>query len=166
MTPEQRAALAAEWEGKLEDDGLGLDNREKIRYRKVEKNTHNVEAFIKANYPGDAEHMINSAIEGYTVLKEVDGIGEIEGILSYGIERDPKDQSYMKFGLVLVKKANKGEGIASKLMNRLEKVAAAKGCHYITAKADTPEGARFLMSNGFEERGDEETGQQYYHRDL
>ncbi|NCO04869.1 MAG: GNAT family N-acetyltransferase [Candidatus Magasanikbacteria bacterium] len=121
--------------------------------------------FIKEQYPGDAEYIIETALDGFDVIEVTDG-QDIRGMLTYTEGKDQHQEVYTQFGVILVDEEERGSGLAEELFERLVHIAKEKEHAYITAKADTPSGEAFLERVGFYEEVDDVNSEEYFRYDL
>ncbi len=125
--------------------------------------------FIKKLYPGDEEkriEIINTALDGLEVLERRDEAGNLTAIRTYQFSEDPEGEVYCQLGVSLVDEEERGMGIAYELFLKLKALAKERGATYMTAIADTEDGAAFLERQGFNIENDLVTGAEYYHLDL
>jgi len=164
LSPEELARVQAELEAKLAEEGL-----EPIGGGTSEaKKPVTFERFLKENYSGgsDPRDIYATAVDGFQRVIVEDGLGDIEGGLTYNIDIDADGEKYLVFGVIVVKRESRGGGIAGELFQKLLTIAKNSGCSYITAKADTRAGKQILEGYGFNLRQDKRTGQNYYHLDI
>lgn len=129
------------------------------------------ENFVKENYPIDSsvyeiEEILNNGLDGMTVLEKKDSNGQIEGMISYKIDFDHEDNTYLSIGLMLTREESRQEGVMQKLFAEIKQVAEDKNCEYISAITDTQEGEDFLLNNDFEEAEDKVNDRNYLRLDL
>ncbi|MDD5721239.1 MAG: hypothetical protein PHT16_02210 [Candidatus Pacebacteria bacterium] len=129
------------------------------------------ERFVKENYPQKKsnykmDELINSGLEGMDVIEKRNKDNEIEGMISYVINKDEKGMQYLSIGIMLTKKESQGGGVMKNLILELKNIATKNNCEYITAIADTEEGEEFLLKEGFSEELDEVNGRDYLRLEL
>ena len=121
--------------------------------------------FIREEYPGDADRMVEEALDGFEVIESRNKAGELIGILTYTIGKDDREKChYCAIGLILVDEENRGMEVAQTLVKRL-KEEVEETCAYYTAKADTDAGRFFLEHVGFENDG-EVDGKECFRLDI
>lgn len=111
-------------------------------------------------------HIINTALDGLEVLEERDSRGNIVALRTYQFSTDTLGTPYCQLGVSIVEEEERGSGLAYKLFLELKSIAKQNGSEYMTAIADTDDGAEFLERQGFELTEDPVTGIEYYHLDL
>jgi ribosomal protein S18 acetylase RimI-like enzyme len=126
-------------------------------------------SFIKQHYPGDRDKkidIINTALDGLEVLEKRDSSGNIIALRTYQLSTDALGNHYCQLGVSIVEEEERGQGLAHELFLNLKNIAEESGCQYMTAIADTDDGAVFLERQGFYLVEDSVTGREYYHFDL
>lgn len=121
--------------------------------------------FIKKHYPGDAERIINEALDGFQVVYE-ERDGEIIGLSTYDIATDNLEETYMLAGVTIIDPDYAGEDVGDALFQKRIEVAREHHASYITATADTKYGEAYLERLGFELVDDEVTGREHYRYDI
>ena len=74
------------------------------------------------------------------------------GIIKYIVVEDTQTTPYIEFVSISVEEGHRKQGIGTKLIEELKKIAASKNIHEITVKAGTIGEdilGKFLLSNGF-----------------
>lgn len=141
------------------------ESKEQVLYKKREN-------FIKENYPISKSHyqineLINSGLDGMDVLEKRNENGEIEGMISYTINKERNNNPpYLSIGIMLTSEESHNEGIMKDLILELKNIALKNKCEYIAAIADTNEGEEFLLSEKFIEEHDKVNGRDYMRLDL
>jgi len=128
-------------------------------------------SFIMENYPKNKSRyglrgLLNSGLDGMAVLEKRNEKKELEGIVTYDINRDHENILYCSIGIILTDKDSRGEGVMQKLFSEVKQIAIDRGCEYIVAIADTDDGEKFSAANGFYEEEDSVTGRTFLRLDL
>ncbi|MBD3244891.1 MAG: hypothetical protein GF335_02765 [Candidatus Moranbacteria bacterium] len=118
----------------------------------------------KSNY--DFEDLIASGLDGLKVLERRDDTNDLEALSTYKIDTDHEGNRYLSWGIMVIREESRGEGIFKEELQKLLNIARQNRCEYISAIADTNQGAVALESSGFYLEQDEINKRNYYRFDL
>ena len=123
--------------------------------------------FVRENYPGGSEkhqEIVYSCLDGFNVLEERDGSGNLDALLTYIYYVDTDSYKYCIVGLIVSGEDSRGEGKIVDLFNEVQRLAKDEKCEYLIGRADTDEGALFMETHGF--YVEEVDGDEHYRFDL
>lgn len=127
--------------------------------------------FIREHYPMDKSNydfddLIASGLDGLEVLERRDDTNDLEALSTYKIDTDHEGNRYLSLGIMITREESRGERIFKEELQKLLNIARQNKCEYISAIADTNQGAVALESSSFYLKQDEVNKRHYYRFDL